>query len=167
MAKITWKLLLLLIAGGIVFLWLIKAPILGWYLTKLMQVEVSVGSISIWPSETTIRHFSIHNPPEFVDRKALTVKHIQASYQFDKVRNTPHEIEVLQLDSAYFFIDCANQTCSENNWSEIANSIPESHGNGGVIIHKTIITDLTVEFKGGGLLKTFGAITNTAKIRWK
>lgn len=156
----------LVIVGAVIFLWLIKAPILSWYLSNKMKVPVSVSMISIWPKETTISGFSIHNPSGFKDRKAFAAKKIRADYELKKVMADNTEIDRIQVDHALLLVDCANPVCSDNNWTAISSGMPPSSGKskGSTTIHKLVINDLTIRFKGIELMKATGALTNTVKL---
>jgi len=153
--SISWKVLLLLILGAIVFFWLVKAPIMSWYLTKKMGVPVSISSISIWPSQTKIHDFKIRNPRGFKLKDALRAKTTTIDYRLDKLRGNPSEIDQILIDDIYLSIILTSPLGKDNNWSAIAAGMPpdDTKIDHEVIIHRLILSNLNVEIQGGKLIK--------------
>jgi hypothetical protein len=152
----SWKILLLIIVGGLIFLWLIKAPIMSWYLTNELKVPTSMSSISIWPSQTTIRHFRIINPRGFKTRSAFEADTTQIMYRFKHLRANPSEVDRIEIDGIYMSIECSNPVCSKNNWTAIGGLMAQKEQKAkkrDVIIHKFILSNMTVEVRGLGFNK--------------
>jgi uncharacterized protein involved in outer membrane biogenesis len=148
-----WKLVVLIIVAAVLFLWLIKAPIMSSYLTKKMGVQVTVRTISMWPSETTIRHFRIANPYGFQSRTAFDVERTKINYRWGALRSQPSEIDLITLDNVTLNIEILGSP-SNNNWSAIGAQMPENKGaKKEVIIHKLILRNLTVNTSGAGAKK--------------
>jgi len=147
--------LLLLIVAGIVFLWLIKAPIMSWYMTEKMKVPVSVSNISMWPSETVIHDFKIRNTREFSHRNALEIDKTTVNYQFSKLTGTPSVIDQIVCDGITLVVECSDAMCKGNNWTAIGAGMdkPEKHPHE-VLIHKLILTNIRAEIYGFGLKGT-------------
>jgi len=153
--SISWKVIVLLIIGAVIFLWLIKAPIMSSYLTKKLGVPVSIGSIAIRPSQTKILDFKIKNPRGFKLRDALRAKETTIDYRFSKLRNNPSEIDQIVIDDIYLSIILTSPLGKDNNWSAIAAGMPkeEKKSDHEVIIHRLILTNLNVQIQGGKLIK--------------
>lgn len=148
MGKHRWTLIGLIIVGVLIFLWLIKAPIMSSYLTDKMGVPVTVRTISMWPKETTIRHFRIGNPHGFKSRTALEVAKTVINYRWKALRQTPTEIDLITLDRVVVDIEMRNAIGSDNNWAAIGAQMPDKKGGTEVIIHKLVLKDMTVKITG-------------------
>ncbi len=152
MKKHGWKIILLLIIAAIAFLWLIKAPIMSAYLSNKMKVPVSVGNISMWPKQTTIRNFKINNPHGFKTPAAFKADHTEVDYNFKRLTGEVSEIDQILIDGVYLSIECSNPDCSSNNWSAIGTKMPkEDKRVHEVLIHDLVLTNMTVEIRGLGL----------------
>lgn len=153
--SVTWKVLLLLIVGAVIFFWLIKAPIMSWYLTKKLGVPVSMSSVSIRPSQTKIHDFKIKNPRGFKLRDALTAKKTTIDYRFKALTSNPSEIDEILIDDIYLSIILTSPLGKDNNWSAIAAGMPKEDKkmDREVIVHRLILSNINVEIQGGKLLK--------------
>lgn len=148
MKGLGWKMMVLIILAGIVFLWLIKAPIMSTYLTNRLKIPVSVGSISMWPSQTVIKNFKVNNPRGFKPRHALIANRTEVDYRLHNLFGNPSEIDQIAMDGIYLSIELSNPSGSQNNWTAIGSRIPEEKNPRHVIIHKLILTNITVEVHG-------------------
>lgn len=154
--SLSWKVLILIVIGFAIFLWLIKASILSWYLTDKLKVPVSVGSISIWPSETTMHQFRIVNPRGFKMKSAFEAETTKVEYRFPALRATPEEIDLITIDDIYLGIECSNPLCSKNNWTAIGEGMvkKEAHQKKRqMVIHRLVLNNLMVEVRGLGIGK--------------
>ncbi len=148
MRSLGWKMSVLVILAAIVFLWLIKAPIMSSYLTSRLKVPISMGSISMWPSQTVIKNFRISNPRGFKTRHAFTAARTEIDYQLRALFNNPSEMDRIEMDDVYLSIEFSNPTGTQNNWTAIGSKIPEEKNPKQVIIHKLILTNITIEIQG-------------------
>jgi hypothetical protein len=154
--SLSWKILLLVLVAGIIFIWLIKAPIMSWYLTDKLKVPTSIGSISIWPSETMIHRFRIVNPRGFKMKSAFEAETTKIEYRLKQLRNTPAEIDQIVIDDIHLGIECSNPLCSKNNWTAIGGLMAQKEQKEKkhqVIIHKFVLTNMSVEVRGLGIGK--------------
>jgi hypothetical protein len=147
-----WKLIALIIIAAVVFVWLIKAPIMSSYLTEKMGVGVTVRRISMWPSETTIFHFRIENPHGFKSHAAFDVERAKITYRWPALRNNPCEIDLITLDNVTLDIEILGPP-SKNNWSAIAAQMPKKKVDKEVLIHKLLLRNITVNTQGAGAKK--------------
>lgn len=151
MFKHGWRLVGLIVVAALVFLWLIKAPIMSIYLTNKIGIPVTARTVSMWPKETTMRYFRIDNPPGFRALSALEVKKTTINYRFGALTSVPSEIDEIILDDAELNIEIRNPKGTDNNWTAIGlEMLKYKSSNRGVIIHKLIIRNLTVETQGRG-----------------
>src|SRR5262245_49689051 len=107
----------------VLFFWLIKAPIVSSYLTSKMKVPVNVGSLSIGPSKTVIRHFQINNPRGFKSRAAFKANEIEIDYRTKALFHNPSEIDVIDVRDIFLSIELKNLTGTDNNWTAIGANI--------------------------------------------
>lgn len=150
MWKHGWKLAILIIIGAVIFLWLIKAPIMSTYLTNRMGVPVTVRTISMWPTWTSIRYFKIKNPEGYHPRTALEVKKIEMDYKFKQLTGRPSVIDLITLNNVTLNIEVRNRSGSDNNWAAIGAEAPDVESSRGVIVKKLVMNDITVNVTGRG-----------------
>ncbi len=152
--SLSWKILLLIVVVALVFIWLMKAPILSWYLTDKLKVPTSVSRVSMWPSETTIHQFRIVNPRGFKMKSAFEADTITISYRLHQLRGNPSEIDRIVIDDIFLGIECSNPTCSKNNWTAIGGRMAKEEQEAkkrNVVVHKLILTNMQVEVRGLGI----------------
>lgn len=150
MFKHGWKLVGLLVVAALLFLWLIKAPIMSTYLTNKLGIAATVRTISMWPKETTIRHFRIENPHRYRTRTAFEVDKIKIAYRWGALTGRPSEIDLITLDDVFLNIYINNVSGSDNNWAAIGAQMPERKGGREVVVHKLILRNMTVQTEGPG-----------------
>ncbi|MBF8262543.1 MAG: hypothetical protein HW387_208 [Parachlamydiales bacterium] len=152
MKKWGWRTIGITVAAVIVFLWLIKAPIMSSYLSQLLGMRVSVASVSVSPTETKMSNFKIDNPWKYKGATAFQAATIQADYQWNQLRSDPTVIDRIEIDQIYLGIEFFNSSGSQNNWKEIAAKIPKREAESKeVIINELIFTNMTVEITGMGV----------------
>lgn len=154
MKKVSKKMLLLIVMASLVFLWLIKTPIMAGYLTHKIHVPVSIGNVSIWPSQTNIRDFRIKNPHGFKTHSAFSVHQVDIFYDVHQLRQTPRHIQKIEMDDIFLSIEFSNALGTQNNWTVIGSKIPKEDSYSGkeLIIDKLILTNLKIEIRGLGLI---------------
>jgi len=135
----------------VLFVWLIKAPIVAHYLTNKMKVNVSLSSLSISPSKTLIRNFRINNPRGFHAKAAFKAEEIEVDYRTKALFHEPSEIDVIDVRDIFLSIELKNLTGSDNNWTAIAAKMPKEESKKELIIHKLVLTNMTVEIRGLGI----------------
>lgn len=140
----------LIVLAAIVFLWLIKAPIMSNYLTRKMGIPVKLHSISMWPSETIIKHFRITNPPGYRTRTAFEVDLTKINYRWPALTGNPAEIDLIALNDVFLNIYISDPKGRDNNWADIGAGIPPRRGDKEVIVHKLILRNMTVKTEGPG-----------------
>ena len=150
MMKYGWKLLVLIVLAALVFVWLIRAPILSSYLTKKMGVNVSLRWIGLWPRHTNIHFFSIKNPPGFKG-DAFKADQITCNYQLGRLFSDPSIIEEIEIKDCVLQIDLIDPMGSANNWTAIGKMIPQQKKRSHVIIRKLVLTNFNVVIHGKNL----------------
>lgn len=150
MWKHGWKLIILIIIATLIFLWLIKAPIMSTYLTNRMGVPVIVRTISMWPSWSRIRYFKIKNPHGYHPRTALEVKKIEMDYKFGQLTGHPSVIDLITLDNVTLNIEVRNRSGSDNNWAAIGAEAAEVESSREMIVKKLVMKNITVNVMGKG-----------------
>lgn len=143
----------LIVIAAIVFIWLVKAPIMSNYLTKKLGVPVKVRSISMWPNETTISHFRISNPPGYKTRTAFEVDKTRINYRWSALNANPIEIDLITLDDVFLNIHINNDSGKDNNWADIGSGMPKGPRDREVVVHKLILRNMTVKTEGPGAKK--------------
>ena len=156
--SLSWKIILLLIAGAIIFVWLIKAPIMSWYLTNKMGVPVSMSYVSIRPSQSKILDFKIKNPHGFKLREALKAGKTTVDYRFRQLFGNPTEIDEILVEDIYLSIILTSPLGGTNNWTAIATGMPsdddkKSGPEHEVLVHRLILSNLNVVIEGGKWIK--------------
>lgn len=142
------KLLILIVLAALIFLWLIKAPLLSSYLTNKLRVPVSIEKISIWPRVAIIRSFEVKNPDGFKNPIAFKARRAQIDYSFQELFGDPCIIDQILIDNIFLDIEFSNQ--DSNNWIAIGAHMPIQKSGQRVIIHKLILSHFTIEIFGFG-----------------
>ncbi|HSX26582.1 MAG TPA: hypothetical protein VLE89_06215 [Chlamydiales bacterium] len=148
MKHLSLRMIVLIALAAIVFLWLIKAPVMSSYLTSRLKIPVSMASISMWPRETTIRIFKIPNPRGYKTDNAFKALRIKVEYELGKLLGTPSEIDTITMDGVFVSIEFSNKAGTQNNWTVLGSKIPEEKNSRRVIVHKLILTNIRVEIQG-------------------
>lgn len=151
MKRYGWKIVVLLILAALVFVWLIRAPLLSAYLSNKMGIDVSMQWIGIWPSHTRIHDFALKNPPGFKGR-AFKAEEVDCNYSFEKIFSDPTVIDLIEIKHSVLRIDFTNPLGTANNWTVLGQMIPKNRKNSNVLIRKLILTDFNVEVNGVNLL---------------
>lgn len=149
-----WIVLLLAIFAGIIFVWLIKAPLIATYLTGKMKVPVTIRSLSLSPSRMMIEGFQINNPRGFKNTAAFKADDIEVDYQLSSLFRNPSVVDLIDVRNIFLSIELLNLSGSQNNWTAIASKIPkddETPHDRALLIHKLVLTNMTVEIRGLGL----------------
>ncbi len=152
MKKYGWKLILIVILALIVSIYLLKAPLFSSYLTSKMGVRVLLESIDIGESKTKIKNFHINNPKGFKREAAFKVKETEINYNFHHLFRDPIEFDLITLDGVYLNIQVTDLKNGISNWTNIGfneNKTEDVH-NKKVIIHKLVLTNISVEVSGLG-----------------
>ncbi|MBI5272538.1 MAG: hypothetical protein HY861_00965 [Chlamydiia bacterium] len=145
----SWKIALLACMAGIVFLWLVKAPLFGAYLTHKLRVPVSVDWIGIWPKQTHMYGFRVKNPREFKNLTAFKASKIDASYALSQLLGPTTVIDQLEIQQSFLSVDFTNH--SSNNWTVIAQRMPKNRSLRHVTIRKLVLVDFNLEVHGASL----------------
>lgn len=150
-------LIILILIAAVIFLWLIKAPLMSRYLTREIGVPVSVRTISMWPSVTAIRDFRIFNPSGYHSPTAFEVAQTKVEYRWKALNANPHEIDLITLDNVFLYIYIKDSSGKDNNWTDIGARMPERKESRGaeVLVHKLVLRNMTVKTEGPGA-KTLG-----------
>ncbi len=143
---------LITLLGVIVFLWLIKAEIVSFYLHHKIRVPISIGWLNTTFSHAIFRDFRIHNPKDFHHSSALYVRDLKMFYRFSELFKDPLVIDEIRMKDVFLDIELLNQSGSENNWTEISRQMKPSKENKGVVLRKLILDGLTVEISGPSLI---------------
>ena len=157
MWKYGWKLAVLLIIGGTLFLWLIKTEIIEMYLSNKLGVSVSIEDIVMQSSRTSIQGFNIRNPREFKTDSALHAAETNIEYQFSKLWTDPSIIHRIEMNDVFLSIELLNLSGSQNNWTVIGKMAAEKEAaasNHEVLIELLAVNNLNVEVRGYGLSKS-------------
>lgn len=144
------KFLLAIVLIFVIFVWFIQPSFVSSYLSRTMNVPVSLSSIAIRPSKTSIRNFQIDNPPGFGGGAAFKALQTNIYYSYKKFFANPVEIDEIVLDDVYLNIILPSNNVSHNNWTDLGQRMPDSKGGKPVLIHKLILNRLTVETEGKG-----------------
>ncbi len=139
----------LIILGSFVFLWLIKAPIMSHYLTRVIGVHVKIRTISLWPTVTTMSHFRISNPQGYKTPTAFEVNKTQINYRWKALTGDPREIDLITLKGVFLNITLNSALPTDNNWTDIGAHLKRGEGKE-VLIHKLLLQDVTVKTEGKG-----------------
>jgi hypothetical protein len=145
-----WKVKFMLLGSFLLLLWLCKGALMSNYLSSKVHLPVYVGSISMWPNETSIRTFKITNPRGFGRQEALQAKRVKIRYTFSDLFRGVTEIEEIVFKDVHLNIEILKKEPDSNNWTVIGARMPSAKTSQKVIIRKLTINNLTAEVGGKG-----------------
>ncbi|MBM3184094.1 MAG: hypothetical protein FJZ64_02160 [Chlamydiae bacterium] len=87
------------------------------------------------------------NPPGFKGN-AFQAEKIECEYQWKSLMGDPTTIDQIEIQNSILQIDIVSPTSSANNWTSIAERIPEMQKGGRVLIKKLILTNFNVDIHG-------------------
>jgi hypothetical protein len=146
-----WKTISLGIIAALALLWFVQAPILSSFLSKTLGMRVSIGTVSVRPSQMKIKYFRIDNPYRYKSSYAMVAESIHSTYEWKKLQDNPRIIDQIHIDHIDLTIELANQLGTQNNWSDLISRIPKKEHAKEVVINKLILTNLKVDILGSGL----------------
>lgn len=144
----SFKTFLISVLAVFVLLWIIKPALVASYLTQVMKIPVSIGRVSVWPSETQIHSFKILSPRKFKNRQALYAKDAEIFYDWRKlIFGEKREIDKVTIDGLLLTIEFGKT--GGNNWKALSDRMPKARREGKeVVLHELVINDITVEVRG-------------------
>lgn len=140
-----------IVVGVLVFLWLIKVPVLSFALTKKLRVPVSMEWVTVWWDQTTVRDFSIRNPKGFHSRDAFRAQETTIDYHLKELFSDPTVIEKIELNTIFVDVELSSLDGSKNNWTAISDGMPKQKSSHPVMIRKLILTNFTISIQGLGV----------------
>lgn len=144
-----WKLVSLILLGTLVFLWLVKAPLISVYVSHSLRLNVSMGWLSIGPHKTSFHNFEIKNPKGFTAAPAaFLAKTTLIDYNWGALWQNPLILDTIVMEDAALNVEVLNATGSENNWTALSDAMTPPQGSQEVIITKLILENLTVNITG-------------------
>ena len=151
MKRYGWKFFILIILASLVFVWLIRAPLISSYLSKKLRIEISIRWIGVWPTYMNIHGFAVKNPPGYHE-KAFKAEEITCRYNLGQLLGNPTVIDSIEIKNPVLRIDFTNPLGTANNWTALAERMPERKSRSNVVIRKLILTNFNVEIYGANLL---------------
>lgn len=139
-----WKFVAIVLVGAAAFVWLVKVPILSFYLTEKLRVPVGLVWVSIWPTETTLRDFKIQNPEGFDSPYAFKVKEARIDYHLKSLFSEPVTFDQIALDTVFVEVIFSPPGDFSNNWTVIGNHMPKPSGRHAVYIDALILENITI-----------------------
>src|SRR3989344_1329399 len=148
MRRYKWQLVALVVCAALAFVWLVKAPIFGSFLTRAMRVPVSVVWVGFWPHQTNLHAFKIKNPRGFKDWAAFRAGRITCDYQVRQLFGKETIIDQIAIQTIVLRVDFADPVGTRNNWTAIAEGMPPARSHRRVFIRKLVLHDFNVEVHG-------------------
>jgi hypothetical protein len=151
MKRVGWKIAALLILAVLVFVWLIRVPILNSALSNRLGVSVSARWIGLWPTYTKLHLFKVENPPGF-QGSAFEAKEIVCRYSLRELFGDPTVIDRIEINHSVLRIDFTDPLSVANNWTALGKSLPQHKSDAKVLIRKLTLADFNVEIVGANYL---------------
>jgi len=148
-SKLKLPILILLVACGLI--WLIQAPLLGFYLTHKIGMNISVESVKLRPNSLNLRDFVIKNPDGFKGN-AFASKEIRSEYRVNQLFSNPTTIDCIEIKDSTIRISFKNSKNLSNNWAVLGQNISKRERVNSFVIHKLILTNLDIEIEGANVL---------------
>lgn len=144
------KVHLLVILGILVFLWVIRAPLIATWVAHKTNLPIFIEGVHLGWSETDLYKLKIANPWRFKTRNALTARTTKITYQLPQLRSDPIVFQEIVMDQVYLGIEILKGDEKNNNWAAIGKRIVKqvNQKSKGVQIQQLVLTNVTVEVKG-------------------
>jgi hypothetical protein len=144
-----WKISVLAILAGLLFLWLMLAPVFSSYLSSKLGMNVSVSAVHISPTGLRLSQFTIENPWKSEIEHAFKADSISSFFGWKHLFEDPSIIDRIEIDQVYLGIEFDKILSTETNWTEILEKMPQpKEGAKEVIVKKLILTNMTVDIRG-------------------
>src|SRR5689334_5655852 len=116
MKKYGWKIVGLFILAGLLFFWLIRAPVLSIYLSDKMGIDLSVRWVGLFPHHSKIHGLKIENPRGF-KKSAFEAKEVVCRYHMGDLFAETTVFDLIEIDHSVLMIDFSSPYHIENNWT--------------------------------------------------
>lgn len=144
-----WKLTGLIVLAGLVFIWLVKTPILAACFSHTLDIPISMRTVTIWPSETVIHKLKVKNPHGFQKSVALMAEETHVTYQWSQLFKPVRAFDEITFDGVEIDVTCLDSGCSQNNWQALGAKLAKKHHTSRpVVIHKLVLTNVTINIQG-------------------
>ncbi|NGX55963.1 MAG: hypothetical protein K1060chlam5_00197 [Candidatus Anoxychlamydiales bacterium] len=107
----------------VIFVWIIKGPLISSYLTSKLKTNVSIKSVNLGFSKMVLKNFTIKNLRGNKTKFAFRADIIEVDYSLSKLFSSPSIVDSILVDNIKLNIECKNPLCSKNNWTGIVNNI--------------------------------------------
>lgn len=138
-----------IVLGLIVFLWLVKAPVISLYMSHALRLPVSMDWISMGTRKMLIHDFAIANPRGFSDRAALKAQKTWVDYKLDTFSHRPFTLDSIVMQNVVLEVEVLNASGSDNNWTVLSDRMKApSPRSKGVLVRKLILENVTILVTG-------------------
>lgn len=147
MRKIFWifAILILGITAAAAYVWIARADLAARFLSKGMNVPVTIQSLDLSTNEATINNLWIGNPPKSKTDTAFSSRTIQIEASLKELRGDPLTIKLIELKNIAVGIEKYSKDSSDNNWAHIlSDGHPSKKQDRNYLIETLILKNLTV-----------------------
>ncbi len=139
--KQVWQSLLYFVIALSSFVWLVKVPVLTHYLTEELGVPVSIEWVSIWPTETTMHHFTIEGPKQHRSAALLKAQKVVCRYLWSRGEV---DIRDLEFDGVTIYLELVS---GKSNWDEVLEELLLPKVSVPVVVRSCTMTHVTLELR--------------------
>ena len=134
--------------------WFLRTSIVSGYLSKVLNLPVSIESLDISLNQITIQDLHIKNPKNSKLESAFTAQKIQLNVPLFNFFDSHVVISQVNIQSPFIGIEMYNASGSDNNWSQIIeqlnqpsseNSNETTKNNKTFTIEQLTISDLHIQ----------------------
>ncbi|MEI6242286.1 MAG: hypothetical protein WCP39_02650 [Chlamydiota bacterium] len=132
-----------------ILVWILKEPIFSYYVYKKTNMEITVGSLRLFPQEVVLTDVQLRDSNH---EKALSVGKLSMRVPsfFQKEKFT---MDRLEMDDVSIHLICESSLCTKNNWTVVLEEISKKNEKKkGVFIRELKITHLTFDVMPKGIL---------------
>lgn len=145
------KFLPILIIVFFILVWSFRTSIISVYLSKKLQLPISIERLSFSKGKISFVNFRIKNLKKQKEKYAFTSKNIDILYSWDNLKKSPSLIDAINMKDNFLNIECNNPICTSNNWTDLLEKVKKKDSKE-IIIKKISVQNLSINIYGMGLI---------------
>lgn len=125
--------------------WMNRENLLAHFISKNMNVQVTLGSLEIDREGASLGLFWMGNPKGSKTKTSFAAAHSRIDSNLDSLFSNPIVIDQIEIDHIFVGIEFYDDKGSKSNWDQILQKESSSTKGTDYLIKTLILKDLTVE----------------------
>lgn len=154
-------LLILILLGAIVYLWGARTTVVAHFLSRQLNVPVTIRQLEIGARRAEIDRLWIGNPSGSRTSTSFSSELMTIDSTLNQILGNPLIIDEIDIADIFVGIEFYDASGKDNNWSRIldVDHIKKNQGSKDYLIRRLVLTNLTVQVtKADGSVKRYPTI---------